>query len=116
MNDVPWTTIITATLAFLGGGGGVFILSLLRQRKEEARKDKQQDNDLKLSETEKAFSIYKEIVTSLKTDFAQVTNSYQLLEKQYLETREAKAITQGKLDNAETKLSFAIKELEELKK
>ena len=115
MNDLPWGAAIATVLAFISGGGGVFILSLLKQKQEEARKNKQQDNDLKLSETEKAFSIYKEIVTSLKSDFSQVAQSYQNLEKQYLETREAKAIVQGKLDNAETKVAFLTKELEEIK-
>jgi chromosome segregation ATPase len=115
MNEFSWGAILATVLAFLSGGGGVFILSLLRQRQEEARKDKQQTNDLKLSETEKAFAIYKEIVTSLKSDFTQVAQSYQNLEKQYLETREAKAIVQGKLENAETKIVFLLKEIEELK-
>jgi chromosome segregation ATPase len=110
-----WGTIITAVLTFVAGGGGAVLLNYLRQRGESNRADKKQDAELKLSETEKAFSIYKEIVTSLKHDLEAFTKNMQELEKQYLEAREQKAIMQGKLDNAETKLAYCEKELAALR-
>jgi chromosome segregation ATPase len=115
MNDFPWGTVIASLLSCIAGGGGALILSYFKQKGDSNRADKKQDAELKLSETEKAFTIYKEIVTSLKHDIEQLTKSIQEQEKQYLEAREQKAILQGKLDNAETKLSFYEKELADLR-
>jgi chromosome segregation ATPase len=104
MSETVISNIITAIIAFVGGGGGVFILNFLRQQRDESRKDNQQVSELKLSETEKAFGIYKEIVTSLKHDIEQISTSSHELEKLYGETREQKALLQGKYDLALSKI------------
>lgn len=101
MGELSWNTILLAAFTFLAGGGGVFIINLLKARSSEARANKQQDTEIKLSETEKAFNIYKEIVSSLKHDIEQLTNNMQLLEKQYIEVREEKVVLKTKYDAQE---------------
>jgi uncharacterized protein HemX len=115
MSETIITNIITAILAAIGGGGGIFILNFLRQQREETRKDNQQGVDNKLLETEKAFNIYKEIVGSLKHDMEQITTSSHELEKQYVESREQKALLQGKYDLSLAKIEELNKEINVLK-
>lgn len=99
-----WNAIIIMITSFIAGGGGVFLLNMFKQKREQIREDKKQDNEIRVSETEHAFTIYKEIVSALKHDLEQVNKSFQEQDKQYLEVREQKAILQTKLENTEKRL------------
>ena len=88
---MDWTIILTAFFTFLAGGGGKWIYDLIKQKGDVSLQQQKQASELKLSETEKAFVIYKEIVDSLKHDVAGLTNSMQIMEKEYIAAREKNA-------------------------
>jgi predicted RNase H-like nuclease (RuvC/YqgF family) len=113
-----WETAATAFLGFLSGGGGAWVLGLLKQRGEDKRAVDKQKSDIQLSETDKAFVIYKEIVDSLKHDMSELSHGMHTMEQQHIECREQNAKLNAKIDiqadkiaNYEARISQLEKEL-----
>jgi septal ring factor EnvC (AmiA/AmiB activator) len=117
LEDFPWFQAGSLLLTFLAGGGGVLLINVMKTRQEgslktqehkdanELAKDKQAA-ELKLTETEQAFKIYKEIVDSLKQDMTKLNTSMEAMEHQHLECREENAKLNGKIALLENKIGI----------
>ncbi len=105
------TTVFTGLLAFLGGGGGKWIIDLFRGMKEGSLQEQKQSAELRLTETDKAFTIYKEIVESFKKDMVVLTGQIHTLEHEHLECRETAARQAGRIENLEFQIATLKAEL-----
>src|SRR5688500_5090469 len=100
MENIPG--IINIILIFLGGAGGTWLLNLYLAHKNTKMAEKKQDvdsnlatdkqkSDIKISENEQAFKILKELLDSLRKDFAKITDDMTKLEQEHLHCREENA-------------------------
>lgn len=91
-------TAITSLLAFLAGGGGKWVLDLIKQKGDSTLQQQKQASEIKLSETEKAFEMYKEIVNSLRKDIEGLNNSIHAMEQEHIKVREKNVELNSKLE------------------
>ena len=106
---------MTAGLAFLGGGGGAWLLSIYKARNEAKLAEGKQASDLKRSETDQAFTIYKEIVDSLRHDMEGISKGMHDMEQQHIECKEENAKLNAKLDIQADKLQSQAEEIKFIK-
>ena len=100
MSTVPtWATVLAV---LLGGGVGAFILNLYNARNknnldtnkqvsDSSMADNKLKTELRISENEQAFKIYKDLLDNLRKDVSKMTDDMSKLEDERLKYREENA-------------------------
>lgn len=100
MNDIPmWLAIVTTIGGILGGTFGGWLLNIYQTRNKSILDLNKQSSDIRISENEQAFKIYKDLLDNLRIDVQKMTNDMNRLEEEHLKCREENAALKAEVRN-----------------
>lgn len=109
METIPtWLAGILAVLTAVGGGFGIWVLNIYKASKQhtldtakqdgdQKLKEEKQTKELRISENEQAFKIYKDLVDGLRKDIEKMSEDMEKLEQEHLRCREDNAANKAEL-------------------
>jgi hypothetical protein len=116
MDTIPtWVAIVTTIGAMFGGPVGVWLLSIYKEKKSTGLTETKQATELRISENEQAFKIYKDLLDTLKQNLAKLTEDMKKEEERYLKVLEENAILRTEQRIQKTLLEEQRLEIEYLK-
>lgn len=105
MESLPtWVTVVLAIGGLLGGAFGTWLLTVYQARHKNKMDESKQGSEIKISENEQAFKIYKDLVDILRQDVKKMTEDMSRLEADYLKAREENATLRAENKNFQAEI------------
>lgn len=115
MESLPnWVAVVLAIGGLLGGAFGTWLITIYQTKHKNKLDENKQGSEIKISENEQAFKIYKDLVDILRQDVKKMTDDMNRLEGDYLKAREENATLRAENKNFQTEINELKAQLVEL--
>lgn len=125
--EVPiWVTVILSIGSMVGGSFGVWLISIYQARNKQKLDEKtaednatlaknKQATEIRISENEQAFKIYRDLVETLTRNVKDMTIDLNKLETDHLNCREENANLRGDIKVLRQEIDHLRQEIQHLK-